>query len=1322
MVHHRARSDAGELSSPRSSRAPSFSSDRPSLAGSAATFQMPTTIRPAPAYIAASVASQIVTHDQNAQFRDAAGDPGSDEDDDDSAVNALFTEQALSLLNGFLDHLLFAILSTARSPSLTQIRPAVTDVLKPRLARDAMATADEELEGLLAGEDEDEFPAQTQLEGPKWDIEKVWKRTRLRIMVYTRLGELEDEDEERYVQQERGLSMDESEDDEAGLVSWASAIFLTSIIEHIAEQTLLISGQAAYTRVSMKIKKQARQSLDGEEPVVERVVVEDHDVEKLAVNSALGRLWRTWRKRVRTPAGAFHSRGVRSMSSFTSLHRRKASLESALDENVPEVSEHEPTETEIAANIPLPLGTNDVNEIEVPGLARTFEEEDDETQEADTPVANTRRPSSVIMLSSVDSSRKRLATGRPISMPPPPASAFVMPAELAAPEKTGEISADDEEEIHETEGTTPFETPMERFHSDDDSYIHDEQQEHDIDGEPDADADMVAFAASTGMGFGMGPSMSSARPVKPSNLDRNGESDETSALDAYDGRPQVLQSKRMSIEKPGATPLATPKLEPKSFLDDPNDNDDMSGPDAIGVAHTSNMPIATPSPPVDHGSTDRAHYGHSKHPSHGGYVEVLPRQTANTSIQVRNTPTPEAVPSPVEAIASRKEVQRKEIPRVDAPTSQPRSRDITPPPRVQRSPLPSVQESPVVPDTSTPQSSRNGSRQVSSLRSRDSPVPVAVAERSSRPQALDTTVRSRSGTGDNTPIDRSPLQRVSSASSSTNRSVGTSILQTGRNSTTSLDGRPRGLSTRMSEEDRQREFDSLVKGDETVKFTLTPQNVRDVAESSPVSTKRFDSNKASSSPKTHKSSSSVTIYPRVTADKENEFGSQHLPTRSTSRSKGPIPSSGQSGKRGPVPKGLAREPRIRDESMQDFADFIRSTGPSPGQERPVKPFVPLIGSEQKQPSNTSSSSLGGLGRKMSTRKGSSHSNSNSIAHDGPSAKPRVHMEPRSPAGQRSGNDDLIDFIRQGPPGPNNGQPRIPRSVAPFRTTVDSDQFDTMLNDNGTVESAFGSQVSSTSKQSFHTSNSRTDLLPKQKVVQPAYSNTPQNLSGNFSGPAEPVVTKTRRRIKDPYAIDLSDEDEEDDEDDDLLTALPKNTQPAPKPHRDESMMDFLNSMEPPSNSQPQAFMLSPETIAAAKARAAKGNANPSPAHFSSGAAAAGNPSPSTTSSSSTRNRLAKFTSPPSSSSAQPAVSSSVLSNAPRAHKPRLQARDPTADSRGGAGRSATNDLADFLRNSGPPPDMMANKPTPLVLPQKKEEGKRSAARFWRKNKTYGDMP
>lgn len=388
-------------------------------------------------------------------------------------------------------------------------------------------------------------------------------------------------------------------------------------------------------------------------------------------------------------------------------------------------------------------------------------------------------------------------------------------------------------------------------------------------------------------------------------------------------------------------------------------------------------------------------------------------------------------------------------------------------------------------------------------------------------------------------------------------------------------------------------------------------------------------------------------------------------------------------------KPLAREPQVKGDSMRDFADFIRSTGPAPGDEKPVQRFA-LSGSGAK-PGNGSSSSIGGLGRKLSTRQAASHSHSGSLAGDGPSAKPRIHMEPRNPAGQRSGNDDLIDFIRQGPPNSNNGQPRIPRSVAPFRTTVDSDQFDHML-DNGNIESAYGSQVSTASKQSSQTSNSRTGLLPKQNVTQPAYSNTPQQLSGNMSN-AEPQITRTRRRIKDPYAIDS------DDEDDDLLTALPTSNKPV---QREESMMDFLNSMEPTSNSPPKAFMLSPETIAAAKARAAanKGGAN-GHSHTSS----------LTSSSAAPKTGINGRTGAP-----QANISTPVTFNPPRAgYKPKLQARGATSDPR--AGRSATNDLADFLRNSGPP-EPPAPAPGATI---RREESKSSKAKFWRK-KTYPDMP
>lgn len=809
---------------------------------------MPSSVRPAPAYIAASVASQIVTDHHNAQLRE---DAASDNDDPGAGLsNALFSEQALSLLNAFLDHLLFAFLSTARSPSLTAVRPAIIDVLKPRLAREAMATADEELEGLLAGEDDEEFPADRVEGGAPWDVEKVWKRTRLRIMVYTRLGELEDEDEERYVQQERGLSMEGNEHEEAGLVSWASAIFLTSIIEYIAEQTLLVSGQAAYTRLSTRMRKLAQRSANGEEEQLERIIIEDFDVEKVALNSALGRIWRTWRKRVRSPITPLSPRRIRSMGSWSSLHRRHTSYDAdhgSIIDHVPEVPEYKPTETEIAANIPLPIGDNDIDEIEVPGLARTFEE--DESSGVQTPVMHPQRPTSVIMLTPAELLRNRNAKERPLSVPPPARQSLVLPT--FSPEETSQDPDEDADDADDL----PFQTPMEAPEpvSDDDSYIQDERQEgmhlenDDVTGEQEPDADMVAFAASTGMGFGMGPSVGPISTEKRSSAGKDEDDAETPTQANYDGEPRVFVSKRMSLEKTGPpgivrtystrssslrsqtrsqpnSPAMTPNnMEARSFLEDGNSDDDAPKPEAIGVAHTSNVPIASPSS-VEYTANDKA-LGHAKHPSHGGYVEVPPRQTAPTAIHVRSTPTPDGTRT-FDAPVSRKEPQRKDVSPRELGVSQSRSRDPTPP----RTRLSSLQESepweskqqkqPALPEKSARRGSPTGGnvRYASPSRTRE-PGNVNPAEGS--PRSRTTT--------DMSADPRSSLKRISSSSSSTaGRSVGTSILHSGRDSGTSLDGRPRGFSGRMSEEDRQREFDSLVKGSETVKVTLTPQNMRDI--------------------------------------------------------------------------------------------------------------------------------------------------------------------------------------------------------------------------------------------------------------------------------------------------------------------------------------------------------------------------------------------------------------------------------------------------------------------------------------------------------------
>jgi hypothetical protein len=788
------------------------------------------------------------------------------------------------LLNAFLDHLLFAFLSTARSPSLTAIRPAITEVLKPRLAREAMATADEELQGLLAGEDDEEFPMDGKA-GNRWDVEKVWKRTRLRIMVYTRLGELEDEDEERYVQQERGLSMDDSDDDEAGLVSWASAIFLTSVVEYVAEQTLVVSGQAAFARTAAKQKKAAQASPTGEDQTLERIIVEEFDVEKLALNSALGRLWRTWRKRVRSPIKPLSPgvHGPRYVSSFTSLHRRRVSHDTVDEyEGASEMPEHKPTETEIAANIPLPIGDNDVAEIEVPGLARSFDQE--EISSAETADTRRVRPSSVVMLAPAADFRRRLAKERPISMPPPERSALVIPPQP-------EADVDDESDPEVNEHELPFATAMERM-SDDESWIMDERQEgishpEDKHDDDENDADMVAFAASTGMGFGMGPGpVSHVKAAEVTKFD--GDSVPTPTQREFNEQPQVFSTKRMSIKASGPpgivrtysqrslsstprdrTPSATPTLESTSFLhEDEESNDDMSGPNAIGVAHTSNVPIAAkPSPPLEIASKDQP-TGHTKQPALGGYVEVLPRSFVAASSSARRTPSPEKKHTPSDSLPPRDMQRQIQAQQQEVQRREPLRRETIPKTRNPAlAPLPESEYSVVKPQQavnsekqahdrhrgghsgsspSIDSPTRNSSSRATPIKEtppRGSPstnrslhsreTPVAVPERSLKQASLEGSPRSRTGPSDTGSAEKSVLKRLSS-SSSTGKSVSTSILHSARNSDASLGGRARGLSGRMSEEDRERQFDSLVKGQETVKFTLTPQNVRDIDVSMPL--------------------------------------------------------------------------------------------------------------------------------------------------------------------------------------------------------------------------------------------------------------------------------------------------------------------------------------------------------------------------------------------------------------------------------------------------------------------------------------------------------
>lgn len=310
-----SRPDGLDMPASRSQRNHSMSSDRTS--SFSASLTSPPSVSPDPAYIALSAASQIVNTDRTDRgYLEGEG----------SRVEfqtAIVAPGALALVNGFLDQLLYSFLASSRSTSIAALRPAIQEVLKPRLAKEAIQGADEELEVYMTGGDTEEllaFHGGQSFRGD-YDLNLIWRRTRLRCMVYTRLGDMEEEDEEAYLEQE-GQDTNEGRrrlDRDIGSVSPAAAIFLTAILEYIGENAMLLAGEAAYNRFQTK----------GPRSDTSRAVVEEIDMEKLAFNGTLGRLWRSWKKRVRSssllsPRPA--SLGRRKTSSLSDSASRKTSV------------------------------------------------------------------------------------------------------------------------------------------------------------------------------------------------------------------------------------------------------------------------------------------------------------------------------------------------------------------------------------------------------------------------------------------------------------------------------------------------------------------------------------------------------------------------------------------------------------------------------------------------------------------------------------------------------------------------------------------------------------------------------------------------------------------------------------------------------------------------------------------------------------------------------------------------------------------------------------------------------------------------------------
>lgn len=386
-------------SRPARSRTQSISSDHPSIAAYS-LLSPPVSVSPEAGFIAASAASQIITNDHDthsALWYDQHGIEPSDE-------TAIVSPAALQLVNNFLDQILFNTLSKARSTSLSALRPAVVEVLKPKLAKDAINQADEELHEYLGGGDEDDL-LQAGTDFPQdWDLELVWKRTRLRCMVYSSLGDMEEEDEDYYMEQQ-GFDLG-GNGETLDVISPAVAIFLTSILEYMGEQVLIVAGQGAYHRLQSRLAKEIKNGSRDPHEAADRVVVDELDMDRVALDRTLGRLWRAWKKRIRSPT--FESRPY-SRGSARSSHFKQNSIvpsdypfheTSTVDEaecgSDNKVAEPLPDELTMALSIPLPIGERDVDEIEVPGLVYYSDEEDTVDDESEQSIS--KRPQSMLLL------------------------------------------------------------------------------------------------------------------------------------------------------------------------------------------------------------------------------------------------------------------------------------------------------------------------------------------------------------------------------------------------------------------------------------------------------------------------------------------------------------------------------------------------------------------------------------------------------------------------------------------------------------------------------------------------------------------------------------------------------------------------------------------------------------------------------------------------------------------------------------------------------------------------------------------------------------
>jgi len=258
--------------------------------------------------------------------------------------------------------------------------------------------------------------------------------------------------------------------------------------------------------------------------------------------------------------------------------------------------------------------------------------------------------------------------------------------------------------------------------------------------------------------------------------------------------------------------------------------------------------------------------------------------------------------------------------------------------------------------------------------------------------------------------------------------------------------------------------------------------------------------------------------------------------------------------------GVARDARTKDESVREFADFLRSTGPAPGTMSPQNPGPPIAEPRPLKALPATSPrppSQQGAPKKI-VKPNPSTVNQPMVNHQMDSTAPRKpppKLQAREAAASSDSTSDLANFIRQGPADRSEGRLQLPRTGEPSHPAAETNGVLQISNgkpkeaDNSRVSVA-STQLSSAPSKSVISVNSRTGLLDSSIATSDSRQRTSgsrERRSPRYDDSPHPV--RKQRRATDPYAIDTDSEGDE-------------AYQPPPQ-KQEESLIDFLNSVTPP---------------------------------------------------------------------------------------------------------------------------------------------------------------